>query len=31
MGYGERDPGHQDDNGQNDDAADDHCGVTVVG
>jgi hypothetical protein len=31
MGYGERDPGYQDDNGQNDDAADDHCGVSVVG
>ena len=31
MGYGERDPGHQDDNGQNDDAAHDDCGVTVVG
>jgi hypothetical protein len=31
MGYGEGDPGHQDGDGQDDDAADDGCGVSVVG
>jgi hypothetical protein len=31
MGYDEGDPGHQGDDGQDDDAADDDCGVTVLG